>query len=609
MTLSSAEQLMIELLNRARLDPLAEAARHGLADLNEGLAAGTITAQPKGVLAPNIFLETAAQKHSEWMLLTDTFSHVGAGGSTAQQRMEAAGYVLTGSWTTGENLAFSATTGSLNLNAEILVHHKGLFLSSGHRANILKPGFREVGIAQEQGDYTSGRTTYNASMLTQNFGTSGTPVFLTGVVYTDRDADDFYSLGEGTSGARFAQGAAQAVSAAAGGYALGLARAVDQAVTLTFGSVTAQVLVDLSQGNAKLDLVDGRELLTSRNLELVSGLTEARAIGIGNVVLRGGAGDDLLTGNSGANLLSGGTGRDRLFGGEGDDTLNGGAGGDVLDGGAGIDTVSYEGSTAQHLIDLLFPQFNQALAAGDTYVGIENILGSEGMDDLRGTQGDNVLTGGRNVDMFYGRGGNDTMYGGLGNDVMMGGPGADLMVGGEHRDQAAYYFSSDNLTLDLQYVERNTFEATGDRYDSIEDLAGGFGGDQIAGDAGDNGLYGREGADSLYGRLGNDYLNGGAHDDRLDGGPGNDTLRGGMHADTFVFNGGRDVVEDFRFTDGDRIAIDRTMTGGTPAQPTALMAMASVTGGQVVFDFGAGNTLTIQSLASLAGLENNLFGF
>jgi hypothetical protein len=39
------------------------------------------------------------------------------------------------------------------------------------------------------------------------------------------------------------------------------------------------------------------------------------------------------------------------------------------------------------------------------------------------------------------------------------------------------------------------------------------------------------------------------------------------------------------------------------------MAMASVTGGQVVFDFGAGNTLTIQSLASLAGLENSLFGF
>lgn len=37
MTISAAEQLLIELINRARLDPLAEAQRLGI-DLNAGLA-------------------------------------------------------------------------------------------------------------------------------------------------------------------------------------------------------------------------------------------------------------------------------------------------------------------------------------------------------------------------------------------------------------------------------------------------------------------------------------------------------------------------------------------------------------------------------------------
>jgi hypothetical protein len=39
------EQYMLELLNRARANPAAEAARHGI-DLNEGLPAGTISTTP-----------------------------------------------------------------------------------------------------------------------------------------------------------------------------------------------------------------------------------------------------------------------------------------------------------------------------------------------------------------------------------------------------------------------------------------------------------------------------------------------------------------------------------------------------------------------------------
>jgi serralysin len=49
------------------------------------------------------------------MLATNTFSHQGDGGSSAGERMAAAGYDFTGSWTWGENLAWYGTTGTVDL--------------------------------------------------------------------------------------------------------------------------------------------------------------------------------------------------------------------------------------------------------------------------------------------------------------------------------------------------------------------------------------------------------------------------------------------------------------------------------------------------------------
>ena len=46
---------MLELINRARMYPAAEAARLGIA-LNQGLAPGTISTAPKQVLAMNDLL-------------------------------------------------------------------------------------------------------------------------------------------------------------------------------------------------------------------------------------------------------------------------------------------------------------------------------------------------------------------------------------------------------------------------------------------------------------------------------------------------------------------------------------------------------------------------
>ena len=63
-------------------------------DLNQGLAPGTLNGAAKQVLAPNALLAQAAETHSDWMLATDTFGHAGAGGSSAGDRIEDAGYNL-----------------------------------------------------------------------------------------------------------------------------------------------------------------------------------------------------------------------------------------------------------------------------------------------------------------------------------------------------------------------------------------------------------------------------------------------------------------------------------------------------------------------------------
>jgi hypothetical protein len=138
--LTAQEQYMLELVNRARLDPAGEAARYGIG-LNDGLSAGTFSADSKQPLASNQYLATAAQNHSQWMLDTDTFSHTGSGGSSPGNRMSAAGYVFSGGWGWGENISWRGTTGTLNLTASVAAQHEGLFESAGHRENMLDDDF------------------------------------------------------------------------------------------------------------------------------------------------------------------------------------------------------------------------------------------------------------------------------------------------------------------------------------------------------------------------------------------------------------------------------------------------------------------------------------
>ncbi|MGF1657664.1 MAG: CAP domain-containing protein [Verrucomicrobiales bacterium] len=215
------EQLTLELVNRARANPGAEATRLGIS-LNQDLAPGTISNTPKQPLASHQALVNAAGAHSQWMLDTNTFSHTGQGGASWQQRMASAGYPFSGLFTSGENIAWTGTTGALDLVSRTFEAYNALFLSSSHRPNILLAQYEELGVGVRSGVFTSNGTDFNALMMTQDFARSdGTPgPLLTGVVYYDFNGNGFYDPGEGISGIRVdVQGGSHYTeTATAGGY-------------------------------------------------------------------------------------------------------------------------------------------------------------------------------------------------------------------------------------------------------------------------------------------------------------------------------------------------------------------------------------------------------
>ena len=362
---------MLELINRARLDPIAEAQRYNL-ELNTDLDANPISNDAKQVLAPSAVLDRTAEGHSEWMLEADVFSHTGAVDSSPGGRIEDAGYEFTGAWTWRENLAWIGSTGTLDLKTAIAAHHEDLYRSEGHRLTTFASNTREVGIFQAHGEFTVGGMDYDSSMVTLNFASSSTDVFVTGVAYTDLDGDAFYSIGEGQSDVWILVDGANTTTTASGGYRLGVCATEDLQVLVGQGGITLATLqVDASGGNVKMDVVtatdNSQSLMVSADTVLVSGIPDAVLLGSDNLTLTGNDDDNRLTGNAGENILigagcddvlsgggrradtigadeanadilQGGAGDDHLIGESGADRLDGGLRNDLLVGGGGRDT-------------------------------------------------------------------------------------------------------------------------------------------------------------------------------------------------------------------------------------------------------------------------------
>ncbi len=192
-----------------------------------------------------------------------------------------------------------------------------------------------------------------------------------------------------------------------------------------------------------------------------------------------------------------GDGGDNVLDGRGDDDfLTGGGGADTLIGGDGVDTVDYEDSPAAVTVNLAAGTGTGGDAAGDSFDGVEAVIGSAFADTLTGDGGDNFL---------------------------LGMAGADAIDGGGGTDLANYALSPAAVTINLSNGTAKGGDAAGDVLTSIENVAGSNHDDTLTGDDNPNTLLGLDGNDVLTGRGGDDILTGAGGTDTFEGNGGTNT--------------------------------------------------------------------------------------
>ncbi len=524
------EQLMLELVNRARSDPSGEIDHLIVSDdpavgvedsITDplrffGTDIGILRDQVDGVapvapLAWNQNLANSADTHSRLMRQFDEQSHNLPGELGLGDRVVDAGYDFS---RVAENV-FAFTESPVHGHAGFYIDWgsgpTGIQNPPGHRDAILNPTYTEIGIgviSQPDKDAETG-----PYLVTQHLGTrSNAPIYLTGVVIDDLDNDDFYGFGEGLGGVQVratgANGTFTTVTYNTGGYSLAVASGTYQ---VTFsggelgGSVTKQVTV--GSRNVKLDAeVDDLPADTGNSGEPSGsnpdGGNSSGSTGEENT---GGAdptptGPVSRTGNSGANRINGDDGRDIIEGLGGRDMLDGRGGNDSLYGGSDKD-VLYGGSG------------NDFLDGGD---GTDTYLGGDGADRfVFSTEGKDVI-----------------------QDFEAGTDRIDLREWGTQTFSELDLFIQDNGNLQILDTISGDVAILSNRFDirnTPDDLDAG---DFIFSSAVSQNVIGTNGRDFLFGRSGNDVL---------DGGRETDTYVGGGGSDRFVAGADRkDVVRDFQ---------------------------------------------------------------
>jgi Ca2+-binding RTX toxin-like protein len=286
------------------------------------------------------------------MMDNNRLSHTGAGGSNSDARMKAAGYEFTGNWAWAENIALRGKSGNPDISWLVEEQHKNLLESSGHRRNLLREDFREIGI----GIVTKNSGSLTSAWTTQNFAKSGSNVFLTGVAFDDKVKDDnFYTVGEGLKGIEvkaIRQSDNKAFSTktySSGGYQMALDSGkynitfsggeLDKATTKTITIGSNNVKLDLETNGLGSNLI-ATSLPTSfpapapdvYNITLVKGSsTDDKLLGDPrSQIIKGFGGNDNINSGAGNDRLYGGKGNDKLIGGRGNDKVIGGPGSDIL---------------------------------------------------------------------------------------------------------------------------------------------------------------------------------------------------------------------------------------------------------------------------------------
>lgn len=275
------EQLYVEMINRARANPVAEAQifatttdpdvvqNYDFFDVNLVLMQTQFAALPAAPpVALNAQLIAAARRHTGDMLTNSFQGHVGADGSTFTQRATNAGY--TAYQTMGENVYANADSvfhGHAGFDVDWGPGVGGMQTPPGHRITIHDSSFREIGVGVLFGNNTPppgsqvpGARPVGPQLVTQEFATKqGATPIITGVVYYDLNGNSFYDIGEGIGGVRVAASgtATVAETARSGGYALPVAGNGTYTVTFSGTGLTSfnrEVTISQSK-NQKVDFL------------------------------------------------------------------------------------------------------------------------------------------------------------------------------------------------------------------------------------------------------------------------------------------------------------------------------------------------------------------
>ncbi|MFV0301243.1 MAG: CAP domain-containing protein [Paracoccus sp. (in: a-proteobacteria)] len=349
-------------------------------------------------------LNLAADRHTDWMLETDTFSHSGVQGSRSSDRIRSAGFDLSNGWSTAENIAYVSIDNDGTLTDEIEQLHRNLMNSPSHRATLLSGEYDLVGLGLKVGSFVQGGRSYTVLMLTENFAATGGHVeydLAPGISFHTIDRPDWAV----TTPDR-----------------IGWLSEFDGRIN----RYTAE-----SSAPAGTDRIDDIRLGAAADRVNGLGGHDWIAGGGGNDRLKGGSGNDRLLGQNGADTLLGEEGSDIVSGGGGDDRLIGGDGQDHLHGGSGHDQIIGQ-------------------------VGKDRLAGGGGNDQLRGNSGTDRLDGGAGHDRLYGGSEADTLVGGTGNDTLYGEAGSDSFVfqGVTGRDRVMdYQPRADRILIDDALID------------------------------------------------------------------------------------------------------------------------------------------------------------
>jgi len=324
----------------------------------------------------------------------------------------------------------------------------------------------------------------------------------------------------------------------------------------------------------------------------------------------GSQGGDTIVVNGGSNLVDGQGGDDTIDAGGGNDTVLGGAGNDhilytigngadTVNGGDDDDTLTITGTAGANTLNVLFLGGSLVSVAGGVVSNVEHVdldllAGNDTLNYGASLTGVTVNLTAGTASGFDSIAGVDNVTGGLADDVITGGAGSNSLNGSTGSDRFVAVIGDGNDSINGG-IGTDTYDLSGttagatvgttsatsaqigtDTLNSIENIIGSQGNDNINVNGGNN---------LIDGQGGNDTINAGGGADIIIGGAGNDNITGGV---------GNDIIRfELGFDDDTIVGFDSAPAGGQDR--LSLMASLGINAGNFAANVGiaaqGGNTL------------------